>query len=410
MLYFGIDWSQDHHNLAIVNESGAQVSRLQFEHSLVGFTRLDDERRKLGVPAHDCLVAIETAHNLVVDFLLERGYPVYIIAPQATDGYRNRQRRSGAHDDDSDAALLAGILRTDRDSHRCWRPNSPLTQQLLAQIRLIETLRRSIHRQASQLRTVLLRAYPTAVDLFSDLTSQISLRFLSAYPTAEAAQALSREAFDAFCRAEGYTRTDMLSKRYAHLVEPAPLSSPAVTQAYQSHVRVLAELLLPQIHERQKALTQLGRLFQMHPDAFIFASLPGAGELLAPSLLAKFGDDRARFPAPGDVQALAGTCPVTERSGKRMVIRFRHGCDKEFRRISQQFAKSSLGQSGWADAYWHDIRPGCNSDSHALRIVANRWLAIIWKMWQDRKPYDETYHLQQRALRRRPRSEPTGKH
>jgi transposase len=48
-------------------------------------------------------------------------------------------------------------------------------------------------------------------------------------------------------------------------------------------------------------------------------SLPGAGELLAPSLLAKFGDDRARFPTAGSVQALAGTCPVTDQSGKKRV-------------------------------------------------------------------------------------------
>ena len=37
-------------------------------------------------------------------------------------------------------------------------------------------------------------------------------------------------------------------------------------------------------------------------------------------------------------------------------------------------------------------------------MLANRWLAIIWKMWQDGKAYDESYHIQQRAQRRRPRS------
>ena len=121
-------------------------------------------------------------------------------------------------------------------------------------------------------------------------------------------------------------------------------------------------------------------------------------------MLAKFGDDRDRFPTPVDVQALAGTCPVTERSGKRKLVLFRHGCDKEFRRIAQQFARASVPQSGWAAAYWHESRPNCHSDSHAYRILANRWLAIIWKVWQDRKPYDEAYHLQQRALRRKPRA------
>lgn len=400
MLYFGIDWSEDQHNLCIRNTAGAAISRVAFEHSLAGFERIEVERRKLKVPASDCPVAIETTYNLVVDFLLDRDYPVYIVPPQATEGYRNRQRSSGAHDDDSDAALLADILRTDRESHRRLRPNTALTQQILAQVRLIEILRRSIQRQSNQLRAVLRRTYAPAVGLFSDLSVPITLQFLSQYPTAAEAQALSREAFETFLRAHGYTRSDLIPVRYARLLEPAPAAHPAVVQAYRSQVQTLAHVLLPQVRCRTQALAQLEPLFQQHPDAPLFDSLPGAGPLLAPGLLAKFGDHRDRFPAAADVQALAGTCPVTERSGKRKLVKFRRGCDKEFRRIAQQFALASLAQSGWASAYWQEIRPHCDSDSHASRILANRWLAIIWKLWQTRQPYDEAYHLQQRARRR----------
>lgn len=405
MFHFGIDWSEGHHDLAIMNEAGALISLVQFKHTLQGFERIESERRKLGMPASECRLAIETAHNLLVDFLLDRGYIVYIVPPQATDGYRNRQRTSGAWNDESDATLLASIMRTDRDSHRRLRPNLPLTQQMLAQIRLIETLRRSIQRQANQLRAVLFRVYPQALGLFGDLTAQISLQFLSAYPSAQEALALSLKVFEAFCREHHYTRPDLISQRYADLIEPAPAADPVAVQAYRDQVQVLAELLLPQVHQRNKALAQLGQLFEQHPDAFIFDSLPGAGALLAPSLLVKFGDHRDRFPTPASVQALAGTCPVTQRSGKRKkIIKFRRGCDKEFRRISQQFARSSVRKSGWARAYLCEIHPRRDSSSHAYRCLANRWLAIIWKMWQDGKPYDEEYHLQQRARRRRPKS------
>jgi hypothetical protein len=44
------------------------VSQVEFKHTLEGFQRFDDERCKLGVPASECLVAIETAYNLLVDF------------------------------------------------------------------------------------------------------------------------------------------------------------------------------------------------------------------------------------------------------------------------------------------------------------------------------------------------------
>jgi len=404
MLYFGIDWSRNKHQLCIRNDAGATISQMTFAHSLAGFHQLEAERCKLGVPPSECLVAIETAHNLVVDFMLERAYPVYIIPPQATAGYRNRQRLSGAHDDQSDAALLAGILRTDRASHRRVQPTSALFQQLQGLVRLIETLRRSIQRQASQLHAALLRTYPPAVDLFSDLTTYIALEFLAAYPTLAEAQRLSLEQFSDFCHQHGYKRRTLIARRYTHLLAPAPPVSPAVSQAYRVPIQTLAQVLLPQVQARAAALSQLSQLFAQHADAPVFSSLPGAGPLLAAALLVKFGEQRERFPSAAEAQALAGTCPVTKRSGQKKLIQFRWGCDKEFRRIAQQFAQASRQQSGWATAYWHDVRPACGSDSHAYRILANRWLAIIWKLWQTGKPYDEAYHVQQRALRRRPKS------
>jgi hypothetical protein len=52
-------------------------------------------------------------------------------------------------------------------------------------------------------------------------------------------------------------------------------------------------------------------------------------------LLAKFGDHRDRFPTSNSVQALAGTCPLTQQSAKRKTIFFRRGCDRGFQHIVQ---------------------------------------------------------------------------
>jgi transposase len=155
-----------------------------------------------------------------------------------------------------------------------------------------------------------------------------------AYPTAQKAQGLTRAAFEAFCREHRYCRANLISRRSAHLMDPAPEANPIAVAAYRDQIRLLAELLLPQVLRRTEALFSLAQLFSQHPDAFIFDSLPGAGQLLAPGLLAKFGDHRDRFPTPASVQALAGTCPVTKQSGKRKVVIFRRGCDREFRRIA----------------------------------------------------------------------------
>lgn len=173
---------------------------------------------------------------------------------------------------------------------------------------------------------------------------------------------------------------------------------------YQAEAVILAKILLPMVRAKQQTLMDLERLFAQHPDREIFASLSGVGPFLAPALLAKFGDDRGRFPTAAGVQALAGTCPVTDQSGKRRVIKVRPACDWDFRWMVQQWAFNSLRQSVWANAYWQQVRPRCGSDNHASRCLGNRWLAIAWKVWQTGQTYDEPYHLQQRALRSQPRA------
>ena len=80
-------------------------------------------------------------------------------------------------------------------------------------------------------------------------------------------------------------------------MEPAPQANLDAVRAYREHVRVMAELLLAQVQSRLWALSHLRPLRPQHPDAFIFESLPGAGALLAPALLVKFGDHRDRFPS-----------------------------------------------------------------------------------------------------------------
>jgi transposase len=165
----------------------------------------------------------------------------------------------------------------------------------------------------------------------------------------------------------------------------------------------LAQTLVQLVQARNRTLSELQVLFDQHPDPDIFSSLPGPGQFLAPALLTKFGDHRQRFPNPAGIQALAGTCPVTDQSGKRRLVKFRVSCDRQFRWIAQQWARSSLTQSVWVNAYWQQIRPLCHSDNHAYRCLANRWLAIAWKLWHSGQTYDETYHLQQRMQRSKPR-------
>ena len=84
---------------------------------------------------------------------------------------------------------------------------------------------------------------------------------------------------------------------------------------------------------------------------------------------------------------------------------FRKACDREWRSLSQAWAIALVNsaKSPLAVAYFEQIRPHCQNRHHAYRCVANRWLAIAWKLWQTHQPYDEAFHFQQRVARSKPK-------
>lgn len=402
-LYIGLDWSQDKHDIAFVNEAGHIMAETTVPHTSNGLQKFDGIRQKFGVAPESCLVALETAHNLVIDYLWARSYThVYVIPPSVVKSCRGRYRQSGARTDQSDAYLLANLLRTDKDRLVPWHPDSLLTRQMRAQVSLYRYLTRTVIRQANRLRAVLLRYYPAALDVFSGLNVQITLEFIRTFPTPQAAAALSWEDFRAFAASHRYPNRRRLPKCYARLQRDSPRPAPETVHVYQDEAVLLATLLLSSLRTKQETKDALQKLFRQHADSVVFESLPGTGPYLGPALLTKFGDDRRRFPTPGSVQALAGTCPVTDASGKRKVIRFRHGCDREFRDIVQQWARCSITESAWAATYLEKVRERGCSENHAYRCLANRWLAIAWKLWQIRQPYNEEYHLKQSALHGKP--------
>jgi transposase len=402
-VYIGIDWSKDKHDVAYMNSAGSVIAYQTIASNPVGYAALDARRQQLGAQLEECWVGIETVQNLLLDDLVRRGYShLYLVPPSLVKDSRGRFGESKANSDRKDAELLADLLRTDRARLHPWQPDSDLMQQLIVQVSLESFLTNTIIRVTNRLRNGLWRYYPNAANVFSSLDTQIALEFICAYPSPEQSQALTFEAFRAFAKQHHYPNPKKLPGCYARLQQPQPEPAPAILLAYQPEAVYLAHLTLQLVQQRVKVQKTIQDLFTQHPDAAIFASLPGAGEKLAPALLTKFGDDRQRFPTPASLQALAGTCPFTKASGKRRRVLFRHACDKEFRTIAQQWAKASINLSPWAIAYFQTVLPRCRSTSQAYRRLANRWLAIAWRLWQDQKTYNETYHLHQHALRAKP--------
>lgn len=405
VVYIGIDWSEKKHDIEIQDEHGKHLLQLVISHDLGGFLRLEAAVQEVEVLARECIVGLETAHNLLIDFLWDRGYEqIYVLPPNLVKSSQGRTHQSGTRSDPNDAGLIAELIRTDRHRLYPWQPGSPLLQQMRAKLRLASYLTRAIVQTTNRLRSVLLRYYPVSVQVFSDLDTKIALAFIETFPTPQMAQELSWSDFEQFARQQGYSHRSRLPICYARLQAPQPEPTAATLQAYQGEAVLLARQVKQLVDDKNQTLRELQHLYEQHPDRYIFDSLPQAGTLISAGLLVKFGEDRLRFPNAALVQALAGTCPVTRQSGRSRRVSFRKACDHEFRYLSQSWARLTIKASPWAADYYRQIRPHCNSESHAYRCLANRWLGIVWKMWQDRVCYNETYHVRRRAERMLPHS------
>jgi transposase len=403
-VYLGIDWSTKKHAAYFTNEKGTALQYLEVEHTLVGLNKLDVARHNLGISAQECIVGIETAHTLVMDFLAERNYQgIYVLHPNMVSSAQGRFRQSGAKDDRADARLIADLLRTDLYRLSPWQPDSPLTCQIRARTSLAHFLTRQAVATINRLWSVLLRYYPAALEVFSGLEALITLVFIQAYPTPQATAQLSYTDFTAFLAAHHHRRPDLWPLCYARLRKPYPAADPRMVLAYAPQAKWLAASAETLLRYKYQLIQETYDLFGQHPDAPIFASLPGTGKLLQPALLCKFGDDRQRFPSPASVQQVAGTCPITRRSGKAKVVLFRIACDKQFRNLAHDWARASMVKSPWTAAYYQSALSRSKSKTLALRCLANRWLAILWKLWQSHQPYDEDYHLRQHLEHSLPR-------
>ena len=120
--------------------------------------------------------------------------------------------------------------------------------------------------------------------------------------------------------------------------------------------------------------------------------MPGLGAKTPPRLAAEIGSIRERFEDPESLQTYGGTAPVTQQSGKSRRVKFRRACNKHLRSAVGFLADHSRKKCVWAQVYYERKRDQGMSHACALRCLGQRWMKILWKMWQTRTPYDEALH------------------
>ncbi|MDQ1005629.1 hypothetical protein QFZ82_000113 [Streptomyces sp. V4I23] len=168
-VFCGVDWAEDHHDVALVDAGGTRLAKLRISDDAAGFTQLTALLTEHGdSKEHPIPVAIETSRGLLVACLRATGRPVFAINPLAVARYRDRHSVARKKSDAIDAAALANILRTDMAAHRPLPQDSELAQAIavlaLAQQDAVWDRGQAHNKLRSQLREF----YPAILAAFAD--------------------------------------------------------------------------------------------------------------------------------------------------------------------------------------------------------------------------------------------------
>jgi transposase len=398
--WVGLDWADELHVVCLqaAGSSALEHSTLEQKPEALQLWVADLRSR---FPQGQVAIALEQSRGSLFyalmncDFLL-----LYPIPPKALADYRKALYPSGAKDDPVDAELLLEFLRKHPERFRPWVADDAPTRL----IGLLEEHRRQLVDDRTALTnrlTALLKGYfPQALEWAGDLGAPLAWDFLAQWPSLEAAQRASRLNVLKVYRAHTRRTPEQMEQLLEQMRTARPLTTDrAIIESSLLLVRALVGQLRALHAGLQGIECRLCDLATAHPDYPLFKSFPGAGQVLAPRLLAAWGTDRQRFQGAEQMQAFCGIAPVTERSGKKSWVHWRWACPKFLRQTFHEFAAQSRLQSPWAEAYYQQMRQRGLWHQAAIRALAFKWIRIMYCCWKNHTPYNESRY--QQALERR---------
>jgi transposase len=349
-------------------------------------------------------VAVEQVKGALVYMLLKyECLHLYPVPSTMSAGMRQALYPSGAKDDPRDADVLLELLLLHRDKLHRLTPDNEATRRVQ---NLVEERRKLVDEKTAQLNRLIgyLKVYfPQMLDWFAKLDSKLVCDFLERWPSLEELQKAPSAELKKFFRHRRGRHGQLTEWRMAGIRQAMPaIGDRAVIEVKRMVVQVIAQLLRTLLEGIATLDRKIAEATKAHPDFFIFQSLPGAGDALAPRLLAALGSQRDRYRSANEVQKYSGIAPVTESSGKKKWVHFRCACSKFLRQTFHEWAGHSIAQSVWARAYYYQQRERGKEHHAAVRALAFKWIRIVFRCWQDCVAYDETRYLMALAKRGSP--------
>jgi len=398
--WVGLDWADSEHRISMYDVATGQIEDSVLKQSGEALQQwLAELGKRYG--GGRVAVILEQSRGGVVYGLMGYDFIVlYPVNPQSLAGYRKALYPSGAKDDPVDATLLREMVQKNPERFRQWVADDPETRSLRLLVegrrKQVDEMTRLTNRLTSQLKSY----YPQALEWAGELNSRQACDFLEEWPTLDAVKAARPARLRKFYSKHGRPRPETLDRRIESIREATGLTrDPAAVIGGSMMVQAIVKQIRSLIIAVEDYDDEIKRLFHKHPDRLIFESLPGAGPVLAPRLLAAFGADRDRWSLAAEMEMLSGIAPVREKSGKQCWVHWRMACSKFLRQTFHEFAASSVRWCNWAKAYYDCLRERGKSHHAAVRALAFKWIRVIFACWKNRTPYDNQVFLDALAKR-----------
>jgi transposase len=277
----------------------------------------------------------------------------------------------------------------------------PAVVELRELSRLDDDLGQELRRLSNRLRDLLQRFYPQALGLCPAADEPWFWAVLERAPTPAAAQRLPSKAVRAVLTTYRIRRLTVDAVRAALQAPPLHVA-PGVVTAASTHLA----LLLPRLRLADAQRAQVGKRIEAllthladeeaqgeHHDVAILRSCPGAGRLVAATVLA----EAPQALAQRDYQRLrlqGGVAPVTRQSGKTRLVAMRQACNPRLRNALFHWARVSVQVDPHCRAHYDRLRQRGHSHARALRGVGDRCLRVLIALLHARTLYDPAHRPQ----------------
>lgn len=398
MLFAGDDWAEGHHDVVVQDEAGKTLARRRLAEGADGLARFHEVVASCWgedsePDAARVIVVIESDRGPWVKALAVAGYRVYPVNPKQAARHKEAVASSGKKDDFFDAGCLADMGRTRRHQIRELAADSDAAEAVKIAARAHQKLVWERTRHVLRMRSALREYFPAALEAYAGLTltGADALELLGRAPEPASAARLTVTQITAALR-RARRRGDLPQRardiqaalRAPHLAQPA-----VIAEAHGASVRAGAAVIMTLNEQVTIMEAKVSELFHRHPDAGIYLSQPGIGDITGARMPGEFGDAPGRYASAKARKNYAGTSPLTIQSGKKKTVHARYIRNRHLIDALHAQAFAALSASPGARAFYDQLRAREIGHEDALRRVAGRLTGILHGCVKTGTGYDE---------------------